>query len=262
MRREKKIPIITETDKEAILAGEVALITGGSSGIGLAIAKSFLASGAKVIICGTSQRKLEIAKNDINHEHLYTVGIDITHVSSLASRIEEIAQQIGDINILVNSAGKHHHLDFEKMTEEEFDDIMKINVKGTYFMCQAFIKYMRRHKIKGHILNISSSSGLRPAINPYQLSKWAINGLTKGLAKECYKDGIIVNAIAPGQTATPMLGVEKDGDISNGFAFSGRYIMPEEVASLATFMCSKRGDMIVGDTVYMSGGSGICTFEG
>ena len=94
------------------------------------------------------------------------------------------------------------------------------------------------------------------------MSKWAITGLTKGLARRFYKKGIIVNAIAPGQTATPMMDVDKNEDISNSYAFAGRYVMPEEIATLATMMVSSMGDMIVGDTYYMTGGSGVVTFEG
>ena len=262
VRSKKIVPIITPVDKEKILDGKVALITGGSSGIGLAIAESFVKSGCKVVIAGTRKEKLEAARKTINSENLATMVIDVIHIQSLQQKVEEAANVFGKIDILVNSAGAHHTHQFEDMPESEFDKIMDTNVKGTFYMCQSVIKYMKKNKIHGHILNVSSSSALRPATGPYHLSKWAITGLTKGLASLYYKDGIIVNAIAPGQTATPMLDVDKSEDISKSYAFAGRYIMPEEIASLATMMVSSLGDMIVGDTYYMTGGSGVVTYEG
>ena len=262
LRTKKIMPIVTPVDKEKILEGKVALITGGSGGIGLAIAEAFLASGCKVVIAGTKKEKLDGIKRKLVNENLATIVINVTEVKSLSSKVSEAASVYGRIDILVNSAGAHHSHEFEDMTEEEYDKIMDTNVKGTFFMCQAILEYMTKNKIRGHILNVSSSSALRPAEGPYHMSKWAITGLTKGLAKRCYKDGIIVNAIAPGQTATPMLDVNKNEDISNTYAFAGRYIMPEEIATLATLMVSPMGDMIVGDTFYMTGGSGVVTFEG
>ncbi len=262
VRSKKIVPILTPVDKEKILEGKVALITGGSSGIGLAIAESFIKSGCKVVIAGTKREKLEVVRKKSNSEDLATIVIDVTDIQSLPQKVEETASVFGKVDILVNSAGVHHTHQFEDMSEAEFDKIMDTNVKGTFFMCQAVIKYMKKNKIHGHILNVSSSSSLRPATGPYHMSKWAITGLTKGLASLCYKDGIIVNAIAPGQTATPMLGVNKNDDISNGYAFAGRYILPEEIATLATMMVSSLGDMIVGATYYMTGGSGVVTYEG
>lgn len=262
IRQKRIIPIVTPIDKDQILEGNVALITGGSSGIGLAIAESFINSGCKVVIAGTKKEKLEYAKKTINNDNLSTIVLDVKNIDSLPSKIEQASSIYGKLNILVNSAGAHHTHEFADMTEDEFDKIMDTNVKGTFFMCQSFIKYMLKNKIHGHILNVSSSSALRPAEGPYHMSKWAISGLTKGLARLYYKDGIVVNAIAPGQTATPMLGVDKNGDISNISTFSGRYAMPEEIATLATLMVSRMGDMIVGDTFYMTGGSGVVTFEG
>ena len=262
LRTKKLVPIMTPVDKEKILEGKVALITGGSGGIGLAIAEAFLASGCKVIIAGTRKEKLDQIKKKMVNEDLATMIINVTDVKSLPSKVLEAAKFYGKIDILVNSAGAHHTHEFEDMIEDEYDKIMDTNVKGTFFMCQAIIEYMIKNRIRGHILNVSSSSALRPAEGPYHMSKWAITGLTKGLARRFYKNGIIVNAIAPGQTATPMMDVDKNEDISTAYAFAGRYAMPEEIATLATMMVSSMGDMIVGDTYNMTGGSGVVTFEG
>ena len=118
-----------------------------------------------------------------------------------------------------------------------------------------------KNKIKGHILNLSSSSALRPASTPYNISKWGIRGFTKGLADVMAPYGITVNAIGPGPTATEMLGVSETDTIYHPTNPSGRYATPEEIANLALFMISGAGDMIVGDTFYITGGSGTTTMH-
>ena len=166
------------------------------------------------------------------------------------------------IDILVNSAGVISRSGFEDMTEEEYDSVMDINAKGTYFMSQAVSKFMIERKIHGHILNLSSASSLRPAWSPYQMSKWSVRGLTLGLADVLLPHGIIVNAIAPGPVATPMLGKFEGDSIYNATNPSGRYAMPQEIANLAVFMASSMGDLVVGDTFYITGGGGNITLHG
>lgn len=123
-----------------------------------------------------------------------------------------------------------------------------------------FSKYLIERKIQGNILNISSVSGIRPAINPYMLSKRAIIGLTEGMAKKLIKYGIVVNGIAPGPVSTGMLNLD-GSDLSNNNAPSGRYSEPVEVANLAVFLISDMARNIVGDTVYITGGCGNLTVD-
>ena len=165
------------------------------------------------------------------------------------------------LDILVNAAGIVAKAQFLDMTEEEYDNVMDINAKGTFFMCQTVIKYMTQNNIKGHILNFSSSSALRPAWTPYHMSKWAVRGLTVGLADMFVSKGIIINAIGPGPTATEMLGKKNSDEITHPTNPSGRYAMPEEVANVALLLVSGAGDYIVGDTVYITGGSGITSYH-
>lgn len=267
MTKEEKIqPIIVPTDKERLLEGKVALITGGSSGIGLAIAQAFIDSGAKVIIAGTNKNKLYSALDELKkHGEAVSAGmlIDVREVEVLPDKVKEAAALFKEnrIDILVNSAGVVTKHNFWKTDEAEYDAIMDTNAKGTFFMSQAVGKFMVEKGIKGHILNVTSSSALRPAWTPYQMSKWAVKGLTLGLADMMIPHGIIVNAIAPGPTATPMLGKEDGDNIYEPYTPSRRYAMPEELASLAVFMVSGAGDMIVGDTFYMTGGSGTITLH-
>ena len=190
--------------------------------------------------------------------------IDVKDVESMSEKVKTAAAMFPEnrVDILVNSAGVVSHSDFLNMSEREYDSIMDINAKGTFFMSQATAKYMIENQIKGHILNVTSSSALRPAWTPYQMSKWAVRGLTLGMADRLLPYGIIVNAIAPGPTVTPMLGKNEGDSIYLLNTPSKRYAMPSEIAALATFMVSDMGDMIVGDTFYMTGGSGTVTLHG
>lgn len=261
-KQKEMIPIPQPINVNKILNGRVALITGGSGGIGFAIAKSFIDSGCKVVLAGTNEDKLKSAVNLLGVESDYIV-LNVLDISQMQKKIHEAAEKFeeGRIDILVNSAGVVSHSNFLEMSEEEYDSIMDINTKGTYFMGQAVGKYMIEKKIKGHILNVSSSSALRPAWTPYQMSKWAVRGLTLGMADVLLPYGIIVNAIAPGPVATPMLNKQEGDSVYNEANPSGRFALPSEIASLATFMVSDMGNLIVGDTFYMTGGSGTISLH-
>lgn len=264
MGKEEKIqPIIVPVEKEKLLDGKVALITGGTSGIGLAVAQAFQNAGAKVIITGTNQQKLEIVLKKMGGGGGKGLLIDVRDTEHLPDKVKEAEALFEEnrIDILVNSAGVVVKHDFWGIDEKEYDGIMDTNAKGTFFMSQAVGRAMIEKQIKGHILNVTSSSALRPAWTPYQMSKWAVRGLTLGLADTLLPYGIVVNAIAPGPTATPMLGKTEGSSISEPNNPSKRYAMPEEIASMAVYMVSDAGRMIVGDTVYMTGGSGTITLH-
>ena len=192
-----------------------------------------------------------------------SIVIDLSDTEALPELIRKAANLFEEnrIDILVNSAGLINHKDFWNITSDEYDKLMDINVKGMFFMCQAMGSYMIENKIKGHILNLSSASALRPAWTPYQMSKWAVRGFTLGLADTLLPYGITVNAIGPGPVATAMLGHENAENIYNQSSPSGRYAEPEEIANLATFMVSDMGDLIVGDTFYITGGSGTISMH-
>ena len=145
--------------------------------------------------------------------------------------------------------------------EEEYDTILDTNLKGVYFLTQHFAHYFKDNKIRGNILNIASSSSVRPATSPYGLSKWGIKGLTEGMARLLAPYGITVNGIAPGQTATPMMEGVSLKNIYHPTNLIGRYILPVEIANMAVILVSEMGRSIVGDIVYMTGGSGNVTNE-
>ncbi|MGN8833589.1 SDR family NAD(P)-dependent oxidoreductase [Selenomonas montiformis] len=263
MCKEEKIQPVAErihTGKE--LEGKTALIAGGTSGIGLAIAETFLECGCQVIVAGSSQEKLDRV-NAKWRDKIQTVRLDIREVNSLPDKIAIAASLAdrGQIDILVNSAGVSSNLSYFDMTEAEFDKVMDINLKGTYFMCQTVAKHMVAHKVHGHILNVSSASSIRPAWSPYHLSKWGVRGLTVGLAGQLLPYGIIVNAIAPGPVATPLLGKGPDDSLYNPINPSGRYATPREIAELAAFMVGRTGDLIVGSSFFITGGGGTISMH-
>lgn len=258
--RKKLIPIKCSVENGEILKGKTALICGGSGDIGKAIVNEFYRQGCNLIVSGTNLDKLKKIKE--NYAEVKCIVIDLNDVYSLEGKVLEASQLAGcSIDILVNATGVGGRFVFGKISPEQWDDVMNINLKGAFFLNQAVGNYMINNRIKGHILNVSSASALRPAWTPYQISKWGIKGFTVGLADKLLPYGITVNAIAPGPVATKMLNMGEYDSIDMPSQPSGRYALPEEVASLAAYMVSDLGDLIIGDTFYISGGSGIVSLH-
>lgn len=249
-----------------LLEGRTAIVTGGTSGIGYAIAKVFLNAGATVIITGRNQGRIttsvEKLKAETSCDRVYGKVLNNAEVSTFDETFNDILshKETSKIDILVNNAG----VNFKGMPnaiEEEYDKVMDTNLKGVFFLSQLFGKYLVKNGIRGNILNIASSSSLRPADSAYTLSKWGIRALTLGLAKSLAKNGITVNGIAPGPTATPMMIKDKNQNMALDRLPLGRYIMPEEIANMAVILVSDMGRSIMGDIIYMTGGAGLLTFD-
>lgn len=257
---------IVTLPRNELLQGRVALITGGTSGIGFHIAKAFLASGATVIITGRDKERTALRCNELanipgNKGRVHSLVLDNTCVECFTPSIEKISSRLNvEIDLLVNNAGVLGG-NISNATEKEYDLIMDTNMKGTFFMSQAMGRYMKHRHIKGNILNIASSSSFRPASSAYTVSKWGIRGLTLGLAKSLAPYGITVNGIAPGPTATPMLTKGEGDNIHFERNPAGRFAMPEEIANMAVILTSGMGRTIVGDIVCMTGGAGLITFD-
>lgn len=251
-----------------MLEGRTALITGGTSGIGFEIAKAFINAGATCIITGRKEEKVKDACAKIDQDvrkkgNIYGLAWDVTDVEGNSQRFKKALELVKgeQIDILVNNAGLVGG-EISNCTEEKYNAILNTNLKGSFFMAQLVARYMKDNEIKGNILNIGSSSSLRPATSAYTITKWGIRGMTKGLAKILSPYGITVNAIAPGPTATPMLmpnGVKDD--ISFPTNPLGRFIMPGEIANMAVFLVSNMGRAIIGDMIFMTGGSGVVTYD-
>ena len=255
-KEEKYIPIEHKVGDSNQFSGKVALISGGTGGIGLAIANNLAESGCKIIIAGTNKNKLEaIKKENSNYE---TIVMDYSKLNEIDTQFRKAISIFGQIDIFISSAGVHtENVDFWTMSPQEFERVINIDLSGTYFACQAAARYMKERNIKGHILLISSSRGSEPAWSPYGISKWGINGFTKGLAQYLTPYGIIVNAIAPGSTATPLIGYKDNDYIYTNENSQNRLVMPDEVAALAKYLVSDQANMIAGEIIHISGGRGV-----
>lgn len=250
-----------------MLKGRTALVTGGTSGIGYEVAKAYINAGARVVITGRNEEKVKkaceaIGKDVSRKGNIFGIVMNNIDVKSMPSKLQDIERVLGTghIDILVNNAGVVGG-EVKDCTEELYDTILDTNLKGTFFLSKLVARYWVDNQIEGNILMMGSSSSLRPATSAYTLTKNALYGFTKGLAKVLAPHGITVNGLAPGPTATPMTmpnGVRDEISFPNPL---GRFVMPGEIANMAVFLVSNMGRSIIGDMVFMTGGSGIVTFD-
>lgn len=258
-------PNVITLSPNSLLEGRNALITGGTSGIGYSIAKAFASAGASVIITGRSEDRIAKAvlklKEETSSNLIGGILLDNRKVDDFKNSLDK-AESIFKkrIDILVNNAGVLG-CDFSTGDESTYDMVMDTNLKGAFFLSQNVAHYMVERNVKGNILNVGSSSCLRPAASAYTISKWGLRGLTMGMARLLAPKGITVNGIAPGPTATPML---MQNESNRDMFFSnplGRYILPEEIANMAVILVSDLSRAVIGDIVYMTGGSGVVTYD-
>ena len=190
-------------------------------------------------------------------------SLDISNADNILVDFNKIVDEtnFGKVDILVNNAGITKGASFPNTKAEDLQEVLDTNVKGTYMLSEVFSNYLISKHMTGNILNIASVSGNRPAISPYMISKWSEIGFTKGFAKKMIPYGIVVNGIAPGPSATGMLLERADGDLAYENSPAGRYVTAEEIANLAVFLTSDMGRMIVGETVFITGGCGTLTYD-
>lgn len=254
-----EVPIYKYIRQQDELDGRITMITGGDGGIGFEIAKSFIEAGAKVIITGRNETKLNECCKKLGENSKYIV-FDLNNLTEIREKLNTAINLFGKIDILVNSAGIHiarNDLGFLNITREEFENILNINLESTYFISQIFAKYLIKNKLSGNILFISSSRGNEPVWSPYQVSKNCIISLTEGLGKQLIKYNIVVNGIAPGPTATRLIDYKEGDSIYSDETDNLRLTMPAEIANLAVNLVSGIGKTIIGQTIYMSGGRGV-----
>lgn len=235
---------------------KTALITGANKGIGFASAKLFLENGYNVILSGRNGEKLEEARKKLGFENCRYVIWDVSDVGAGKQAIEQAHGFFGDIDVFVNNAGflAYEDLkgyDFLDKTEKMWDETMNVNLKGVFFAMQHEVRYMRERGICGNIVNICSEMGFRAARNAYGISKWGVRGMTKGIAKDMAKYGIVINAVAPGETATEILG-QKDGETRNIPSPRGVQATPFEIAQSVFFLANSRN--IIGEILVSDGG--------
>ena len=230
------------------------VIIGGSGGIGKVMAKRFRDEGAKVLITGRNQEKLNQVASDLGCESLV---LDVTHVDTFDEFLHQALAKLGGIDCLVNNAGISLHETFQGVTPEGFDQQIATNFKGPFFLSQKVLAYMEQQGIQGHVLFVSSETGETADIRPYGLTKAAVNILVQGLAYLYAKKGIRVNAIAPGITASEMTGFNADDNLYYPRNPNGRVYLPEEMAEVAAFLLSDVSNCISGQIITCNNGKTI-----
>ncbi|CCZ04503.1 MAG: 3-oxoacyl-[acyl-carrier-protein] reductase [Clostridiales bacterium] len=246
-----------------LLENKTAIVTGSAKGIGKGIATEFAKQGATVVInyCGSKEAALKTV------EEIKAFGgkaipyqADISDYEMSKKMMDDIIKEYGAIDILVNNAGITRDNLILRMSESEFDDVIRTNLKGTFNCIKHVTKYMLKNK-SGKIINISSISGVNGIAGQanYSASKAGIIGLTKSFAKEMSSKGININAIAPGFIETDMTKVLNDKyveEIVNTIP-SKRVGRPEDIAKAALFLASDMSDYITGQTLMVDGGLGL-----
>ncbi|WP_238900903.1 SDR family oxidoreductase [Clostridium sp. YIM B02500] len=241
------------------LEGKVAIITGASRGIGSAIAKQLSALGAKVVVNYSNNAvKAEEVVEEITKsgEQAVAIKADVSNIKDVEKLFSETITKFGKVDILVNNAGVILYKLLSDVTEEEFDKLFNINVKGTYFACQQAMKHMENN---GRIINFSTSvvGSMFPTYSVYAATKGAVEQITRQLAKEFGPKKITINAVAPGPINTELFNVGKtDEQIEairqmNSF---GRIGEPDDIANAIEFLVSDKAQWITGQTLRINGG--------
>lgn len=241
-----------------MLAGKTAIVTGGTRGIGFSIAKTFLENGANVAIAGSRKESVDKALEKLPEYRNRVMGIwpDLCDPAAVAEAFAAVQDRFGSLDILANNAGISSRTSLYDYTVEEFSRIMDLNVKAVFVCSQAAARIMKEAG-GGVIINTSSMVGEygQPSGCGYPTSKFAVNGLTRSLARELAKDKIRVNAVAPGVTRTDMVAAlpqEMVDRISAGIPL-GRMGEPLDIANAYLYLASDLASYVTGVTLRVDG---------
>lgn len=241
---------------------KTAIVTGGSSGNGRAIARRFAEEGANVTVADV--REDPRMGGDPTHELITAAGgdalyveTDVSDIEDLRNVVDETVETFGSLDVMVNNAGVERQRACGEVTEDDYEWLMNINLKGVYFGSQAAIEAMRAQGDGGAVINMSSIAGIRGLENSslYCTSKGGVTNLTRQLAVEHGPEGIRVNALNPGFIETAM--TMEDGETAGGILEQtplGRAGQPEEVAEVAVFLASNEASYVTGHNLVVDGG--------
>ena len=241
------------------LEGKITIITGGAAGIGLATARKFAQEGAVVVVCDRKAEAVQAAVQELavqGHKALgYTV--DVTDRASIDAMVADVKAKAGRIDVLVNNAGITQDARLTRMTEEQFDAVINVNLKGVFHCTQAVADTMVEQE-SGVILTASSVVGLYGNFGQtnYAATKFGVIGFTKTWARELGPKGVRVNAVCPGFIETDILKTipEKVLDSLRATSWQRRLGQPEEVANVYAFLASDEASFVNGTTIEVSGG--------
>jgi 3-oxoacyl-[acyl-carrier protein] reductase len=238
------------------LSGKGALVTGATGGIGGDIAKALKAQGASVIISGTRQERLNGLASEIG-DGVTPIACDLKDREALGNLITQSEEKLGTLDILVNNAGITHDNIFMRMKDEEWDDVIAVNLTATFILCRTAIRNMMRRR-SGRIINMASVSGVvgNPGQSNYAASKAGMIGMTKSLAREVASRGITANCIAPGFIESPMTDTltDKQKEAITGAIPAGCIGKPEDIAAAVVYLASNEARYITGETLHINGG--------
>ncbi len=242
------------------LNGKVAVITGGNSGIGLETARNFINEGARVVIFGRNKESLDRAAEELG-SNVFPIQGDVSNLNDLENLFKTVSETIGKVDVLFVNAGIAPVAPLEYATEEHFDKIFNVNVKGAYFTVQKAVPYL--NEVASVILNTSvvNVKGMQN-MTVYSASKAAVRSLARTLSSELIAKGIRVNAVSPGPIETPIfgkMGLSQEQQDQFGEAVSTmvpmkRFGKPKEVANTVTFLASEDASYIVGSEIAVDGG--------
>src|SRR4051794_34344755 len=241
---------------------QVAIVTGGGSGIGLAIAEKFVSNGIKTIIIGRSEEKLKTAQEKLG-SLCSVISFDLTDLPGIPALVNKIYADYGEIDILVNNAGINMKKEFTEVTDEDFQRIILTNVNSIFSLSREVVKRMLQ-KGKGSIINISSMASQYgiPKVIAYTASKSAIEGMTRAMAVELSPKGIRVNCIAPGFIGTEMSAKALNNDPERKGKAMGRTPMgvlgePSDIGDAVVFLAGEAAKYITGVVLPVDGGNSI-----
>jgi 3-oxoacyl-[acyl-carrier protein] reductase len=240
------------------LTGKTALVTGATGGIGGAIAEAFHQAGATVALSGRQKDKLDELAARLG-DRVHVLPCDLADRAQVAGLVDAAVTAMGRVDILVNNAGLTKDNLFMVMKDEQWDDVIAVNLTSTFMLMRSAARHMMRSKSGyGRIINISSVSGVfgNPGQGNYAASKAGMIGMTKSLAREVASRGITANCIAPGFIETPMTDVlnEKQvGEISKMIP-AQRFGVPADIAAAALYLAGASGGYVTGQTLHVNGG--------
>lgn len=240
------------------LTGKNALVTGATGGLGAGIARAFHKAGAAVAISGRQADKLEALARELG-ERVHVLPCDLADRAAVGRLTDEAAAKLGRLDILVNNAGLTRDNLFMVMKDEQWDDVIAVNLTSTFMLMRSAARAMMRNKTGyGRIINISSVSGFigNPGQGNYAASKAGMVGMTKSLAREIASRGITANCISPGFIKTAMTDVltEKQVEEASKFIPAQRFGLPEDIAAGALYLASAEAGYVTGQTLHINGG--------
>jgi 3-oxoacyl-[acyl-carrier protein] reductase len=240
------------------LSGKTALVTGATGGIGGAIARALHKQGATVAVSGRQADKLEAVAKELG-DRLHVLPCDLADRTAVGRLVDEAVGKLTRLDILVNNAGLTRDNLFMVMKDEQWDEVIAVNLTSTFMLCRAAARAMLRSRPSfGRIINISSVSGVfgNPGQGNYAASKAGIIGMTKSLAREVAARNITANCIAPGFITTPMTQAlsEKQTEEIAKMIPAQRFGSPEEVAAGVVYLASEEAGYITGQTLHINGG--------